>query len=74
MTTDPVYDYTITPRDLALGGGWNVTFLEDDKEIGGAIYPLPEHVDLSAPEAVRVYTEALHEDALAEASAWLASR
>lgn len=68
------FDYTITPRALELGGGWNVAFLEDGEAVGGAVYPLPDHVALDDSEAVRIYTEALHEDALAEATAWLASR
>lgn len=74
MIPDSVYDYTITPRALALGGGWNVKFLEDGEEVGGAVYALPEHVVHTNQKAVRVLTEALHEEALAEASAWLASR
>lgn len=74
MTTEPVYDYTIKPRALALGGGWNVMFLEDGEEVGGAVFPLPEHVDVSDPDSVKVYSESLHEDALAEASSWLANR
>ena len=39
------YDYEITPRTLGLGGGWNLRLLENGEEVGGGVFPLPEHCD-----------------------------
>jgi len=34
--------YEITPRDPALGGGWNLTLFEDEQPAGGGVFPLAE--------------------------------
>jgi hypothetical protein len=34
--------YQITPRDPALGGGWNLALSEDGQPVGGGVFPLPE--------------------------------
>lgn len=33
------YTYEITPRPRALGGGWKLSMLEDDQEVGGGVFP-----------------------------------
>jgi len=33
------YSYEITPRPLALGGGWRLRLLEDSMEVGGGAFP-----------------------------------
>ena len=43
--TTTEYDYEITPRTLGLGGGWNLRLLENGEEVGGGVFPLPEHCD-----------------------------
>ena len=53
------YDYEITPRTLGLGGG---------------AFPLPEHCDFRDEKGLQTLLDSLYEDALAEATAWLASR
>ena len=68
------YDYEITPRTLGLGGGWNLRLLENGEEVGGGVFPLPEHCDFRDEKALQTLLDSLYEDALAEASAWLASR
>lgn len=34
--------YEITPRDPALGGGWNLALFENGKPAGGGVFPLPQ--------------------------------
>ncbi|HBP6640656.1 antitoxin VbhA family protein, partial [Klebsiella pneumoniae] len=72
--TTTEYDYEITPRTLGLGGGWNLRLLENGEEVGGGVFPLPEHCDFRDEKALQTLLDSLYEDALAEASAWLASR
>jgi hypothetical protein len=68
------YDYQITPRTLGLGGGWNLRLLENGEEVGGGVFPLPEYCDFRDEKALQTLLDSLYEDALAEATAWLASR
>ena len=72
------YGYAIDPRPAELGGGWRLRLLENGEEVGGGCSPLSPY--LSAFPATDEATEremaekAAYEDALAEASAWLATR
>lgn len=34
--------YQITPRDPALGGGWNLVLFEGAESAGGGVFPLPQ--------------------------------
>jgi hypothetical protein len=34
--------FEIVPRPAALGGGWKLTLLHDDEEVGGGVFPIPE--------------------------------
>jgi len=76
MKTD--YGYVIEPRPADLGGGWRLRLLENGEEVGGWVFPLSPY--LSAFPATDETNErekaekAAYEDALAEASAWLATR
>lgn len=43
-------NYEIVPRASALGGGWKLILLENDEEVGGGVFPVPEepsHVGIS---------------------------
>ena len=67
------HSYQIDPRPLELGGGWRLRLIEDGEEVGGGVFPLSEYAtedEDNAEEAAKL----AYEDALAEASAWLASR
>ena len=72
------YGYAIDPRPAELGGGWRLRLLENGEEVGGGVFPLSPY--LSAFPATdetnerEMAEEAAYEDALAEASAWLATR
>lgn len=72
------YGYVIDPRPAELGGGWRLRLLENGEEVGGGVFPLSPY--LSAFPATDETNEremaekAAYEDALAEASAWLATR
>lgn len=63
--------YEINPRPTELGGGWRLRLLENGDEVGGGVFPLSEYVTAENAEEAASYA---YEDALAEASAWLASR
>ena len=65
------YRYEITPRPADLGGGWRLRLLERGEEVGGGVFPLSEYATAENAEEAASYA---YEDALAEASAWLASR
>lgn len=56
------YSYQIDPRPETLGGGYRLRLLCDGAEVGGGVFP----ADASNADA--------YEEAIAEASAWLASR
>ena len=56
------YSYQIDPRPETLGGGYRLRLLCDGAEVGGGVFP----ADASNADA--------YEAAIAEASAWLASR
>ena len=71
--------YQIDPRPADLGGGWRLRLIENGEEVGGGVFPLSEYAtEESAEEATEESAEEAakwaYEDALAEASAWLASR
>ena len=63
--------YEINPRPTELGGGWRLRLFEDGEEVGGGVFPRSEYVTAENVEEAASYA---YEDALAEASAWLASR
>ena len=65
------FRYEIMPRPAALGGGWRLRLLERGEEVGGGVFPLSEYATAENAEEAANYA---YEDALAEASAWLASR
>ena len=65
------YSYKIDPRPADLGGGWRLRLLESGEEVGGGVFPLSEYATAENVEEAASYA---YEDALAEASAWLASR
>ena len=65
------FSYEIMPRPANLGGGWRLRLLERGEEVGGGVFPLSEYVTAENAEKAANYA---YEDALAEASAWLASR
>ncbi|TCP07374.1 hypothetical protein EV683_1451 [Crenobacter luteus] len=72
------YGYEIEPRPADLGGGWRLRLLENGEEVGGGVFPLSPY--LSAFPATdetnerEMAAKVAYEDALAEASAWLATR
>ena len=33
------YEYKVTPRPPALGGGWRLQLLENGEEVGGGVFP-----------------------------------
>jgi len=70
--------YQIEPRPADLGGGWRLRLIEDGEEVGGGVFPLTAYLspfpatdDASERDMAE---KAAYEDALAEASVWLASR
>ena len=65
------HSYQIAPRPTELGGGWRLRLIEDGEEVGGGEFPLAEYATAENAEEAASYA---YEDALAEASAWLASR
>lgn len=71
MSEQELNSYEINPRPTELGGGWRLRLLEDGEEVGGGVFPLSEYVTAENAEEAASYA---YEEALAEASAWLASR
>lgn len=39
----PQYRYTVDPRTEAYGGGYHLHLFEDDKEVGGGVFPADRH-------------------------------
>jgi hypothetical protein len=37
------YSYEIKPCPIELGGGWNLTLLQDGEEAGGGVFPVLEN-------------------------------
>lgn len=72
------YGYAIDPRPAELGGGWFLRLLENGEEVGGGVFPLAPYLSaFSATDEANereMADKAAYEDALAEASAWLAGR
>jgi hypothetical protein len=67
--------YQIDPRPAELGGGWRLRLIEDGEEVGGGVFPLSEYAtEDNAEDNAEKAAKWAYEDALAEASAWLASR
>ncbi|TXI72411.1 MAG: hypothetical protein E6Q43_06680 [Dokdonella sp.] len=67
--------YQIDPRPAELGGGWRLRLIEDGEEVGGGVFPLSEYAtEDNAEDNAEEAAKWAYEDALAEASAWLASR
>jgi len=64
------FGYQIDPRPADLGGGWRLRLFEHGEEVGGGVFPLAAYPADSEEEAATL----AHEDALAEATAWLASQ
>ena len=65
------FNYRIEPRPSNLGGGWKLRLIENGVEVGGAVFPPDEElIENNALLAEQV----AYDDALAEASSWLASR
>mgnify|MGYP000535292648 CR=1 FL=1 len=62
------YRYQIDPRPANLGGGWRLRLLENGEEVGGGVFPLSEY---TTEENAEKYA---YDDALDEASAWIASK
>lgn len=62
------YCYRIDPRPADLGGGWRLCLLEQGEEVGGGVFSLAAYEGSETPE-----TDA-YQDALDEASDWMASR
>ena len=50
--------YEIRPRPDDLGGGWKLTLIEDGKDVGGGVFPLPK----DDPQAGMSWWNALSED------------
>jgi hypothetical protein len=63
------YSYEITPRPVALGGGWRLRLLEDGQEVGGGVFPPVDGID-DPQEAL----QAAFDDAEGEALDWVNSR
>lgn len=63
------FSYEITLRPDALGGGWQLSLLENGEETGGGVFPPVEGIE-DAKEAL----QAAFEDAEAEAYTWLDTR
>jgi hypothetical protein len=57
--------YQINPRSPELGGGWRLQLLEDGEEVGGGVFPAEDN---------QIMRDEAYEDALAEATTWLATR
>lgn len=36
------HSYEIIPRPVELGGGWTLILLQDDQEVGGGVFPVPQ--------------------------------
>jgi hypothetical protein len=67
--------YQIDPRPAELGGGWRLRLIEDGEEVGGGVFPLSEYAtEDNAEDNAEEAAKWAYDDALAEASAWLASR
>jgi hypothetical protein len=58
------FAFEIEPRSAALGGGWRMRLLEDEKEMGGGVFPIEENV--SSDDA--------YADALQEGQDWLCAQ
>jgi len=63
--------YQIDPRPADLGGGYRLRLLNNDEEVGSGVFPLAEYASGNNAKDAASYA---YDDALAEASAWLASR
>ncbi len=72
--TTTEYDYEITPALSVLAGAGICVCWRTAKRSAGVFFPLPEHCDFRDEKALQTLLDSLYEDALAEASAWLASR
>jgi len=72
------YGYAIEPRLADLGGGWRLRLLENGEEVGGGVFPLAAYLSefpvTDEANEREMAEKAAYEDALAEASAWLATR
>jgi hypothetical protein len=68
------YDYRVTPRPQALGGGHRLQLLEDGDEVGGGIFPGASLYPGQPP----IVTQMLEDDAEVEAieagEEWLSTR
>nr|MDQ6121494.1 hypothetical protein [Klebsiella pneumoniae subsp. pneumoniae] len=71
--TTTEYDYEITPA-LSVLAGLESAFAGERRRGRRGCFPLPEHCDFRDEKALQTLLDSLYEDALAEASAWLASR
>ena len=69
------YEYKVTPRPQAVGGGWRLQLLEDGEEVGGGVFPGAAGYD---KEASTVVGQLLEDDAFIEAmdegEEWLLTR
>lgn len=70
------YSYEITPRPVALGGGWRLRLLENGEEVGGGVFPLSAYLSPfpATDDASEMADKAAYEDASGEAAEWLDSR
>jgi len=66
-----IYNYEIEPRPSDLGGGWRLRFFENDLEVGGGVFPPIEDIEEGNTDLA---TQKAYDDALSEASIWLATR
>lgn len=64
--------YQIDPRPADRGGGWRLRLLENGEEVGGGVFPLAEYEAMAAN--VEEASNFAYDDALAEASSWLAAQ
>lgn len=63
------YSYEIISRPVELGGGWRLRLLEDEKEVGGGVFPPSEGI-----EDAQLAVQTAFDDAEIEAYAWLDTR
>jgi len=66
---ETICDYKIDPRPAELGGGWRLRLFEDGEEVGGGVFP-----PVDTLEDAELAEKAAYDDALSEASVWLATR
>ncbi len=69
------YEYKVTPRPQALGGGWRLQLLENGEEVGGGVFPGAVGYNANASTVVgQLLEDDAYLEAMDEGEEWLSTR